>query len=388
MWALDPDRVHLNHGSFGATPVPVLEAQRRLVARMEAAPNRFMINELPGLIDRSRQVTASFVGADPDGLVFVTNASAGIAAVLRSLEPRLSPGDEVVTQSHDYNAVRQMLRHLTDRRDLVIKVAEIPFPIGSPREAVDAVLAVVTDRTRLLVVDHITSPTGLILPIAELVDQLEPDIPVLVDGAHGPGQVPLDLESLGASWYAGNLHKWVCAPKGAGFLYTRADKRDMTVPTVISHAWNAEVPEGSSRYRGLFDWTGTDDFTPWMVVPEAIETIETAYEGGWPGVMARNHEMVLAARDLLADALGADSPAPDGMLGSMAPIRLSVRDLPDPGGDLSPLMFDLLDQGFETLISIWPSWPSEILRLSAHLHNSPDDYAALANVLVRRPAIR
>ena len=388
MWALDPDRVHLNHGSFGATPVPVLEAQQRLVTRMEAAPNRFMINELPELLDRSREITARFVGADSAGLVFVTNASAGIAAVLRSIEPLLSTGDEIVTQAHDYNAVRQMLRHLADRHELTIRVAEVPFPIDSPKEALDAVLAVVTGRTRLVVVDHITSPTGLILPIAEIVEELEPDIPVLVDGAHGPGQVPLDLQSLGASWYAGNLHKWVCAPKGAGFLHTRADKRDLTVPTVISHGWNAEVPDGSSRYRERFDWTGTDDFTPWLVVPEAIAVIGAAHEDGWPGVMARNHQMVLTGRDLVADALGVDNPVPEEMLGSMAPISLPARDLPDPGGDLSPLMFELLEAGFETLISIWPAWPSELLRLSAHLHNSPDDYTALANALVRRPAIR
>jgi isopenicillin-N epimerase len=267
-------------------------------------------------------------------------------------------------------------------------VAEVPFPIDSPKEALDAVLAVVTGRTRLVVVDHITSPTGLILPIAEIVEELEPDIPVLVDGAHGPGQVPLDLQSLGASWYAGNLHKWVCAPKGAGFLHTRADKRDLTVPTVISHGWNAEVPDGSSRYRELFDWTGTDDFTPWLVVPEAIAVIGAAHEDGWPGVMARNHQMVLTGRDLVADALGVDNPVPEEMLGSMAPISLPARDLLDPGGDLSPLMFELLEAGFETLISIWPAWPSELLRLSAHLHNSPDDYTALANALVRRPAIR
>lgn len=388
MWALDPDRVHLNHGSFGATPVPVLEAQRRLVDRMEAAPNRFMINELPELLDRSRQVAARFVGADRDGLVFVTNASAGIAAVLRSMEPRLSAGDEIVTQAHDYNAVRQMLHHLAGRRELTIRVAEIPFPIDSPRAAVDAVLAKVTDRTRMVVIDHITSPTGLILPVSEVIAELEPAIPVLVDGAHGPGQIPLDLESLGASWYAGNLHKWVCAPKGAGFLHTRADKRDSTVPTVISHGWNADVPEGSTRYRQLFDWTGTDDFTAWLVVPDAIAALEAAEAGGWPAVMSRNHDLVLEGRDLLVDALGADSPVPDEMVASMAPIRLPHRDFPDPGGDLSPLMFELLDKGLETLISLWPSWPSELLRVSAHLHNSLDDYTALASALVRRPAIR
>ena len=388
MWALDPDRIHLNHGSFGATPVPVLEAQRRLVDRMEAAPNRFMINELPELLARSRTITASFVGADPAGLVFVTNASAGIAAVLRSMEPRFSPGDEIVTQAHDYNAVRQMLHHLAGRQELVVRVAAIPFLIDSPRAATDALLAEVTDRTRLVVLDHITSPSGLILPVAEIIAELEPEIPVLVDGAHGPGQVLLDLETLGASWYAGNLHKWVCAPKGAGFLYTRSDRRDFTVPTVISHGWNADVPEGSTRYRQLFDWTGTDDFTAWLVVPEAIAAIERAHEGGWPGVMAHNHQMVLTGRDLVADALGVDSPVPDEMLGSMAPLRLPGRDLPDSGGDLSPLMFELLEAGFETLISIWPSWPSELLRLSAHLHNSRDDYTALANALVRRPAMR
>ncbi len=383
MWALDQSRSHLNHGSFGAVPVEVLERQASWIRRIEANLTSFMVNELPHGLDRARDATASFVGADPSGLVFVRNASIGVASVLRSIEPSLRPGDQIVTTAHDYNAIRQMLVFLGDRTGVEIRVARVPFPLESPEQVTQAVLAEVNERTRLMVLDHITSPTGLVFPIDDVISALEPEIPVLVDGAHGPGQVALDLEGLGASWYTGNLHKWVCAPKGAGFLHTRQDRRAMTVPTVISHGWNAVVPEGSSRYRMLFDWVGTDDFSPWLVVPDALEAVAAAEPGGWPAVMKRNHELALQARSVLSEILQMAPSAPDEMVGSMVAIPLTDASGSDPGGDLSPLMGTLDDEGFEVIVMNWPKWPSQLLRVSAHLYNSLDEYEKLGRTLVR-----
>jgi isopenicillin-N epimerase len=315
--------------------------------------------------------------------VFVRNASIGVASVLRSIEPSLRPGDQIVTTAHDYNAIRQMLRFLGDRTGVEIRVARVPFPLESPGQVTQAVLAEVNERTRLVVFDHITSPTGLVFPIDDVISALEPNIPVLVDGAHGPGQVALDLEALGASWYTGNLHKWVCAPKGAGFLHTRQDRRDMTIPTVISHGWNSPVPEESSRYRLLFDWVGTDDFSPWLVVPDALEAVSAAEAGGWPAVMKRNHELALQALYLLSETLQVAPSAPDEMVGSMVAIPLSDASGVDPGGDLSPLMGALVDEGFEVIVMNWPEWPSQLLRVSAHLYNTLDEYEKLGKTLVR-----
>ena len=381
MWALSPEVHHLNHGSFGAVPVEVRTRQREWQRRWDANPTGFVYEELVDGIDRARLALADFVGADPAGLAPVVNASSGVAAVVRSIEPSLKPGDELVTTSQDYNAVRQTLEFSARRAEARVRVVEVPFPIETPEMVREAVLAAVSDRVRLVVLDHITSPTALVFPIEEIIAALEPDIPVLVDGAHGPGQVELDLDSLGASWYTGNLHKWVCAPHGSAFLHSRADRIEETVPTVISHAWNSPLPAGTSRYQGLFDWTGTTDFSPWLVVPDVLKILVDLQPGGWPAIMKRNHELVIAARDLLCASLGIETPAPETMIGSMAAVPLPDAGGADPGGQLSPLNGRLLADGFETVVSVWPVWPHQVLRVSAHLYNSLDEYHLLARHL-------
>lgn len=381
MWSLSPGIHHLNHGSFAAVPIEVQQRQTEWRSRWEASTTAFILEQYQPALDDARDVLSRFIGADPEGVVVVRNATQGVAAVLRSIEATLRPGDELVTTSHDYNAVRQTLEYTAARRHARVVVARVPFPLDSPEQVRQAVLAAVTPRTRLVVIDHITSPTGLILPIEEIVGELEPAIPVLVDGAHGPGQVPLHLDRLGASWYTGNLHKWVCAPKGAAFLHTREDRRGETVPTVISHAWNASLPAGVNRYQALFDWTGTDDASPWFVVPDAIRVVESMEPGGWPAVMKRNHELVLAARQLVCDCLGQDLPAPDELVGSMSTVELPDSKDPISKELLSPLNQRLLDAGFETLAMLWPAWPKQVVRISAHLYNDLEEYEAFARAL-------
>ena len=216
MWSLSPDVLHLNHGSFGAVPIPVQDRQTEWRRRWEANPTAFVHNDLGPALATARRALAGFAGADEAGLAFVRNASQGVAAVLGSIAPTLVAGDEILTTDHDYNAVRQTLEHTAARVGATVRVVAVPFPVDKPDTVVDAVLGAVAERTRLVVIDHITSPTGLVIPIERIVSVLEPDVPVLVDGAHGPGQVDLGLNALGASWYTGNLHKWVCAPKGSG----------------------------------------------------------------------------------------------------------------------------------------------------------------------------
>lgn len=384
MWSLSADVHHLNHGSFGAVPVEVLEKQSEWRARWEANTTAFIVNDLQPAIDRARTATAAFLNADADGFVFLRNASSGVASVVRSIEHTLKPGDELLTTVQDYNAIRQILEFTAARHDARVVVAPIPYPIDSPHQVTKSILESISDRTRLAVIDHVTSPTGLVFPIDQIVSAIEPEIPVLVDGAHGPGQVPVDVGSLGASWYTGNLHKWTCAPKGAAFLHTRSDRIEDTVPTVISHGWNAPIPEGRSRYWALFDWPGTDDVSQWLVVPDALRVVGGIEPGGWPALMKRNHELALGARDLLCQALGVDPAAPDEMVGSMAVIPLRDSDGDDPGGELSPLMFDLLEDGFETLVMIWPEWPHQLLRVSAAPYNTLDEYQALASRITGR----
>lgn len=378
MWSLDPAVHHLNHGSFGAVPVPVQEARRRWLDEWEARPTGFVYDRLQSALDEARADVAAFVGAPVAGFAFVRNATTGVASVVRSFESELGPGDEILTTSHDYNAVRQTLVFTAQRTGARVVVADVPYPLHSPSQVTETVLAAVTPQTRLVLLDHISSPTGLIFPIEEIVSALEPEVPVVVDGAHGPGQVPLDLDALGASWYTGNLHKWVCAPRGAGFLHTRADRIDRTYPVVVSHGWNDYT--AANRYHALFDWLGTDDMTPWLAAPEAIRAVGALEPGGWPALMKRNHELVLAARDLICDRLGWEASAPDSMVGAMASFELPDLTGPPIAG-MAPLSGTLLEAGFEVPVVVWPEWPRQVLRVSAHAYNEIDEYAALADVL-------
>ncbi|MDP9192822.1 MAG: aminotransferase class V-fold PLP-dependent enzyme [Acidobacteriota bacterium] len=378
-WTLDPAITFLNHGSFGATPRVVLDKQTALRAQMEREPVRFFVRELEPLLDDARRTLASFLNADANGLAFVPNATAGVNAVLRSLD--LDKLDELLVTNHEYNACRNTLDYVAGLAGAKVVVADIPFPIDSPDVVIERVLAKVSDRTRLLLIDHITSQTALILPVERLVKELASrGVDTLVDGAHAAGFLPLDLRAIGAAYYTGNLHKWVCAPKGAAFLYVHENRRRSIHPIAISHGANASRTD-RSRFHLEFDWTGTFDPTAWLSVPAALDFMES--QGGWPDVMRRNGALALLARDLLCDTLGIAPPAPDAMLGAMAAVPLpdgTLDTAPSLYGD--PLQDKLLyEHNIEVPIVPWPHPPKRILRISAQLYNEPGDYEKLAVVL-------
>jgi isopenicillin-N epimerase len=379
-WLLEPAITYLNHGSFGATPKEVLAKQDELRAQLEREPVRFMIRELEPLLDDARAVLAEFVGADPAGIVFVPNATAGVNAVLRSLD--LDRHDELLVTSHEYNASRNALDYVAGLTGAKVVPVEVPFPIRSPDEVMERVMERVTERTRLLLIDHVTSQTGLIFPLSPLIDALkERGIDTLVDGAHAPGMIPLHLDALGAAYYTGNLHKWVCAPKGAAFLYVRANRRLGIRPVVISHGANSTRTD-RSRFHLEFDWPGTLDPTAWLSVPAALRFMANLVAGGWPEVMRRNRGLALRARDLLCGRLGIEPPAPDDMIGSMAALPLPDGDAYIPPSLFGePLQDALFERGIEVPIMPWPSQPKRILRVSAQLYNSIEDYETLANAL-------
>ncbi len=380
-WALDPSIIQLNHGLFGACPVPVLEAQQRWRALMEANPTRFVMETLPEAHEAVRRRLADFVGADPAGLVFVGNATSGVNAVLRSIEPELGAGDELVVIDQAYNACRNALESIAKRSGATVIVAPIPFPLADPDEVVAAVVAVVSPRTRLVLVDHVTSTTALVLPIAEIVAALEPDVPVLVDGAHAPGMLPLALDALGASFYAGNCHKWLCAPKGSGFLHVRGDRRHRIEPAVISHGWSGDFPPAASRYHRMFDWTGTDDPSARLAIPDALDTVGDLHPDGWAGVMDANRRLALAARDLLCEILDLDPPAPDSMIGSMA--TLPLAELQGEAPLNHPLAVVLRQRWRIEVPTVGLSSPSRLaVRISAQRYNDLDQYARLGKALV------
>jgi isopenicillin-N epimerase len=380
-WRLDPSIDFLNHGSFGACPEPVLAEQREWQLRLEREPVLFLHRELERHLDRAREALARFVAADPDDLVFVPNATHGVNAVLRSLE--LRPGDEVLATDQSYNACRNALDFVAARGGARVVVAPIPFPIAGPDVFLERVLAQVTARTRLALVDHVSSPTGLVFPVERLVPELaRRGVDVLLDGAHAPGQLPLDVAALGATWYVANCHKWLCAPKGAAFLWARRDRQPGTRPLAISHGANSRRSD-RSRFRLEFDWQGTFDPSAWLSVPEAIEFVGSLLPGGWDEVRRRNRELALRGRAALERSLSIDPPCPGSMVGSLAAVPLPESEEPPvPPLGLDPLQVKLFERHrFEVPVTSWPVPPRRLLRISAHLYNRLEQYERLAAIL-------
>ena len=384
-WTLDPAVAFLNHGSFGATPPAVLEAQDAWRARMEREPVAFFARDLEPALDEARVALAAFLGADPDDLAFVTNATTGINIVARSL--RLTDGDEIVVLDHAYPAARNALRAAADDARARVVTARIPFPGATPDVAREAVLRAVGPRTRLVMLDHVTSSTALVLPVAEVVAALrERGVETLVDAAHAPGMLEVDLDAIGAAYTTGNCHKWMCAPKGSAFIHVRDDLQERVRPLVISHGASSPRTD-RSRFRLEHDWTGTLDPTPWLGVPAAIAFGGALLPGGWAQLRERGHTLALAARDLLDDSLGEPSAVPDAMIGTMVSVALPPTNERRPESTYAdPVHAALLAAGIQVAVSAWPQEPGEgswrrLVRVSCAPYVGLDDIEALAAAL-------
>ncbi|MEA3106182.1 MAG: isopenicillin-N epimerase [Gammaproteobacteria bacterium] len=372
LWCLDPSVTYLNHGSFGACPSAVLEVQASLRMEMEREPVDFLVAVLPSRLDAAREALAAFLGAAPADLVFVPNATAGVNAVLRSAI--LGPDDELLLTNHTYAACSKTVDFVAGRTGARVVVAHLPFPCRDEEEIVASVLKCVSPRTRLALLDHVTSPTALVLPIARLVNELRArGVDTLVDGAHAPGMVPLRLSELGAAYYTGNAHKWLCAPKGAAFLHVRRDLQAQLHPNVISHGY-------TTGFQAEFDWPGTFDPTPWLCIPEALRFIGGLLPAGWPQVMAVNRALTLKARALMLESSGVDVPCPDAMIGSMASIPL-----PAAAAGTAAYRLDcrgLHDWFRERGVETWfHPHPLPLLRISAQLYNDLEQFKQLAVLL-------
>ncbi len=362
---LDPSWTFLNHGSFGSTPRPLLELQSRWREEMEAQPVLFLHRRLPGLLDEQRAVVAPFLGADAEGLAFVRNATTGVAVVLSSLE--LQPGDEILLTDHGYGAVARAVEHLARRSGARVVVAPVPFPIEGPDAVQEALARGLSPRTRLCILDWITSPTALVFPVHELVALCRAQgVPVLVDGAHTPGQVEVDLAGLGADFYTGNLHKWLCAPKGTAVLWGAPRWRRSLHHPIVSHGLGLGL-------HAELDWTGTDDPTGWLCSAEAIRLHRAA---GGTALREAHQRLRSEAGALLCERLGLAAPAPESMLAAML-------TLPLPGkteADFVPVQAAIHQARVEVPVIPWGGrlW----FRISAYsTYNRLEEYGRLAEVL-------
>lgn len=367
-WGLAPGYVTVNHGSYGATPRAVLAAQQAWRDRMEAQPTRFMALEYPAAIREAAAALAGFLGAAAEDLAFVTNATEGCNAVLRSIA--LAPGDEVLVLGHVYGAVRNTVRFICERQAAALVEAPIPFPRPDAAAIAASVAAAITPRTRLAVIDHITSASALLIPLPEILAACHArGVPVLVDGAHGPGHVDLDLAALGADWYVGNCHKWLNAAKGSGFIWARRDRQHDLHPAVISHGYG-------QGFVAEFDWTGTFDPSARLSVTAALDF--HARLGG-PRLRARNAALAAEAATMLAARFGTETGHGNAPCGAMAMIRLPDGTPGTPEAALA-LRARLLAAGCD--VPVQSHGGAAWLRISAQAYNARDDYAAMADIVL------
>jgi isopenicillin-N epimerase len=371
-WLLDDRTTFLNHGSFGACPRAVVEEQNDWRRRIEAEPIELIARRGPELLDTVKRAVGQWLRMPTSDFGLVTNATEGINAVLRCL--KLSPGDELLSTNHVYFAVRQAMRYVAGEAGAVYREIDLPVPVASDEQVAGTVLSGLSGKTRLLVIDHITSPTALVFPIERIVAGCaDRGVDVLVDGAHGPGMVPLNVPAIGAAYYAGNLHKWACCPKGSAFIWARPDRQAGIHPLVISHYFG----EGFERE---FSWQGTRDMSAWLTVPRALQFMADL---GWERVMGHNHAMAVWVNQMLCDRWGVQSLSPpDGqMLGSMAtvPLPVPLDRLPRPE---IPAFQQRLYSEHHIEIPVVSWGGRNFVRPCCQVYNVAADYERLADVIL------
>lgn len=389
IWPLEVGLDFLNHGSYGVCPTPILQAQSDHRRTMESEPVRWFLGRAEKLLDGARDSVAELIGCQPRDLGWTPNATIALTTVLFSLG--LKPGDEVLVNDHEYMSVINELQRMHARGGPTTVVAPVPFPITSDEDVIAPMLERVTPNTRLAVISHITSPTATILPVARLIRELQArGVMVLLDGAHSPGQIGFDLEELNPDFFAADLHKWVCTPKGTGLLWVRPDHQARIRPLALSSRAHNERPD-RSRFLRDFDYMGTDDHTPMIVAREAIELFAGAIEpgasirDGWRALMKRNHDLVLAGRRLVCDAIGVEPGLPERFVPTMAAIRLPA--IPEKLRGVQPTFDDPLQDRLvlEHNIQV-PIWVNMLnnqryMRISAQLYNHRAQYRRLADAL-------
>lgn len=345
---------------------------------------RFFIRQLLGLLDDARQTLADFVGADTDGLAFVNNATTGVSTVLRSLD--FQPGDELLTTNHDYHACRMALEFVAQRTGAVVKVVDVPLPLSEPGEIVTRIENAVTSKTRLALIDAVSSATATVFPVKNIIDMLhERGVETLIDGAHALAMLDFKLSDWSPTYFTANCHKWLCSPKGAAILWVNEEARSKIHPLAVSYGSEIPIPS-RSLYHREFDWCGTGDPTPYLAAARAVEALPKLLgEGGdWSTLRTHNRELALYGRRTLLSALGATPLVPESMVGSIAAVPLPDRAA-RPTQSYSPadvLYEALLEQKIEVPVFHWPASPRRLLRVSAQIYNRPEQYDRLADFVV------
>jgi isopenicillin-N epimerase len=364
-YLLNPDVTFLNHGSFGACPRPVFETSQKWQREMELNPVAFM-GRLPELLAQARAQLGHYVGTAADNLVFVSNATHGVNIVARSL--KLGPGDEVLGTDHEYGAVNNTWRFNCEKSGARYINQPVPAPLTTPEAFVDALWEGVTERTRVISISHITSPTALIFPVKLVCQRArEAGIVTVIDGAHAPGQIDLDLDDLGADFYTGNAHKWLSSARGAAFLYARPERQELLEPLVVSHGWGRVNPD-ISRFLSYLSWTGTDDPSAYLSVPAAIDFQE---QNDWPAVKQACHELLLEAQHRILELSDEEPLSPDSMW-----VQMCAIPLPGRAADYKELW-----EKYQIIVPVGEWNGKTLIRISIQAYNSPRDIEHLLSAL-------
>lgn len=374
LFLLNPDVVFLNHGSFGACPRPVFEVYQEWQRRLEWQPVAFLGRELNGYLAQARHKLGDYLHVNGDDLVFVPNATFGVNVVARSLE--LQPGDEILTTDHEYGACDRAWRFVWEKRGVRYVRQSVPLPVAETAEIVEHIWRGVTPQTKVIFLSHITSPTALRLPIEAICARArEAGILTVIDGAHAPGQIPLDLTAIGADFYTGNCHKWLCAPKGTGFLYARREKQPLLKPLVVSWGWESDMPS-ESLFLDHHQWQGTHDPAAYLTVPAAIDF---QAQHNWKAVRQLCHQTVASTVQQVSQLTGLAPlyPATPDFCQQMAAMPLPPVDL----GQLKQRLYD--EYGVEIPVLGWNG--RYLVRISVQGYTTPSDIetflTALQNLL-------
>lgn len=382
VWPIEPGLTLLNHGSYGVCPEYVVRRQAELRARMNADAPRFFKVELERLADRARASLAAFVNCPARDLALVHNGTFAVSTILRAIPFR--PGDEIVITDHEYAATTNELARVCEQTGAVLRTARVPLPLAEPGVVTRAVAGAMSERTRLVLVSHVASAAGLVFPAQEICDLAnERGVDVLIDGAHAPGQLPIDIAALRPTYYAASCHKWLNTPKGSGFLYVRPDRQAMVQPLALSCRVH-EKREDRAAFLCDFDYVGTGDYTANLVIPDAIDHLAAQVPGGWPEIYERNRRLVAEGARLVRDRCGLEPAGPPEMFASMQGVLMPPlpAGAPEPRRYDDPL-WDRLRGEHAIQVPVWPFSPARarIMRLSANLHNSIEQFERLAGVL-------
>lgn len=371
LFLLRPDIVFLNHGSFGATPIPVFERYQYWQRELERQPVEFLGRRARDLLSQSRSALADYLHTQPANLVYVTNATTGLNIIARSLN--LTSQDEVLSTDHEYGALDRTWRFLAQKRGFKYINQPLNLPVKNPDQIIANFWAGVSPNTRVIFISHITSPTALILPVQSICKLArQQGILTIVDGAHAPGQIELNLEDLGADFYVGNLHKWLCAPKGSAFIYAHADVQHLIEPLIVSWGWESETP-GESRFVDYLEWSGTRDISAFLTVPDAIHFQQ---QMGWKELRQSCHQLAAQTRQMIEEMTGQSALYPDGPEWYM-----QMGTVPLPEKLDSAALQDRLYREFNIEIPVTRWRNRHLIRFSLQIYNDESDILALKKAL-------